>query len=160
LGPDPDADAEANVPVLDAEPGVRNEPKSGPAVIGGVRNGECSKEAIDDVGVSWTLSGRFRRGGGAGGLNVDGETCLSERDRPTRALMVSRSGEPWTESPEVGCSSGLRSGCVGGGGSRREGDRDCAELRPMRWRKGLFDTSEVGSGGGKVGILRRSESDE
>lgn len=63
-------------------PRMSRDPKGASAVCGGVTNGEPSCEF---VGVSWTLSGRLRRGGGVGGAIV-GEWC-KDFDRPILGLV-------------------------------------------------------------------------
>lgn len=124
---------ESELPML-SRPGGRGE-------SGGWKAGEPS---VEDDGVSWTLSGRRRRGG-TGGLGVMG--WCSDLDRPSRAP----SGE--LGEPGIGASCGFRSGCVGGAEtSRRGGERD---LDAARARNGLVSGGEPN--GDVVWVMVRPE---
>lgn len=122
-------------------------PKPGPPGRGDAPCSVAGMLSFDDDEVSWMLSGRMRRGGGIGGVGVEG--CWWRLfERPSLALP-GEMGEPPSSGIGLNCTGGFRSGCVGGGGerSRRTGEIRwrSGELLVARARKGLWSMRVSGA---------------
>lgn len=82
----------------------------------GLANGESTGDGEpDEIGGSWTLSGRLRRKGGSGG--ADACMLLLRYTRGNSPVVVGELGMPRSSSTPA--KVGLRSGCVGGGSAGR-----------------------------------------